>query len=107
MQVQISAQHFDVTEAIERHVHDKLARLKKHFDHVVNAHVVLKVQKGEHVAEATIHVRRHDFFADARAADLYAAIDTLAHRLDRQILRHKEKVRDHHSQESQHHLPPR
>ena len=107
MQVQIAAQHFDVTEAIERHVHDKLARLKKHFDHVVNAHVVLKVQKSEHVAEATIHVRHHDFFADARAENLYTAIDTLVHKLDRQILKHKEKVRDHHNQEGQHHLPPR
>ena len=103
MQVQIAAQHFDVTEAIERHVHDKLARLKKHFDHVVNAHVVLKVQKSEHVAEATIHVRHHDFFADARAENLYTAIDTLVHKLDRQILKHKEKLKDHHQAQVTHH----
>ena len=107
MQVQISAQHFDVTEAIKQHVQDKLARLKKHFDHVVDAHVVLKVQKSEHVAEATIHVRNHNIFADARSEDLYAAIDTLAHRLDRQILKHKEKIRDHHNQESPHYQRPR
>ncbi len=102
MQVQISGQHFQVTDAIERHVQEKLARLTKHFDHVVNIHVVLKVQKNRHIAEATIHVRHHDFFAEAHSEDMYATIDTLAHKLDRQIVKHKEKLRDHHNQEGAH-----
>ncbi len=107
MQVQISGQHFHITEAIEQHVQEKLARLKKHFDHVVNIHVVLKVQKNQHIAEATIHVKHHDIFAEAHSGDMYTTIDTLAHKLDRQIVKHKEKIKDHHNQESAHYQPTR
>ena len=74
----------------------KLARLERHFDHVTNVHVVLSVERERHRAEATVHVTGRELFADAIEGEMYAAIDALADKLDRQIKRYKEKTTDHH-----------
>lgn len=99
MQINLSGQHLDVTPALKRYVSSKLERLERHFDHVSNAHVVLKIEKLHQKAEATIHVSGAALYADAVADDMYAAIDALIDKLDRQIKRHKEKLTDHHGKE--------
>ena len=99
MQITVSGQHVDVTPALNDYVMTKLRRLERHFDHATNAHVVLTVQRQSQKAEATVHVPGGKLHAEAVENDMYAAIDRLADKLDRQIRRHKEKVSDHHREE--------
>jgi putative sigma-54 modulation protein len=73
-----------------------MERLQRHFDHVTNMHVVLSVEKTRQKAEATMHVSGANLFANAESEDMYAAIDALVDKLDRQIKKHKEKITDHH-----------
>lgn len=95
MQINLSGHHVDVTPALRDYVTNKFQRLERHFDHVTNAHVVLSIEKLQQKAEATLHISGANVFADAIDADMYAAIDALADKLDRQIKRHKEKRSDH------------
>jgi putative sigma-54 modulation protein len=96
MQLNIAGHHVDVTEALKSYTAEKLSKLERHFDHITNVHVVLSVEKNEQRAEATVHVSGAELFADANADDLYAAIDALTDKLDRQLLKHKEKLVNRH-----------
>lgn len=100
MQLNITGHHIDVTDALRNYVSGKLERLERHFDHVTVIHCVLTVEKLRHRAEATVNITGGQLFADATEADMYAAIDALVDKLDRQIRKHKEKVTDHHARES-------
>ena len=91
MHINLTGHHVDVTEALKGYVDNKFERLARHFDHVINAHVILSVEKLAQKAEATLNVNGGKLFADSVHEDMYAAIDTLIDKLDRQILRHKEK----------------
>jgi len=98
MQIDISGQNVEVTQALRAYVTEKLARLERHFDNLTGAHVVLRLEKIEHTAEGTVGVagRTKPIHAEAVSEDMYAAIDKLADKLDRQVRRHKGKVTDHH-----------
>jgi putative sigma-54 modulation protein len=100
MQLNITGHHIDITDALRNYVSGKLERLERHFDHVTVIHCVLTVEKLRHRAEATVNITGGQLFADATEADMYAAIDALVDKLDRQIRKHKEKVTDHHARES-------
>ena len=95
MQVNLTGHHVEITDALRAYVDEKIARLERHFDHVTNVHVILSVEKLEQKAEATVHVAGADVFADSVHEDMYAAIDTLVDKLDRQLIRHKEKTKSH------------
>lgn len=95
MQINLSGRHLDITPALRAYVETKLLRIERHFDHVTTAHVVLAVEKERKKAEATIHVNRGNLFADAEHNDMYAAIDKLMDKLDRQVKKHKEKLSAH------------
>jgi putative sigma-54 modulation protein len=95
MQVNLTGHHVDITEPLRAYVDEKIARLERHFDHVTNVHVILSVEKLSQKAEATVHIAGADVFADAVHEDMYAAIDALIDKLDRQVLRHKEKIKSH------------
>lgn len=95
MQLTISGHHLEITESMRDYVHNKLERLDNHHDRITNTHVILSVEKLIQKAEATVHVSGKDLFADASSEDLYAAIDLLADKLDRQLIKHKEKLRSH------------
>lgn len=99
MQINVTGQNIDVTPALKNHVHARLGRVSKHFDHLLDAHVILEVNKLEHHAEATLGAAGRTFFADATDDDMYAAIDAMADKLDRQVIKHKEKLTDHHREE--------
>ncbi len=92
MNLNVSGHHLEVTPAIRSYVESKIARIKRHFDHVIDAHVILTASKLVQKAEATIHVRGKDLHCESEEADLYAAIDLLADKLDRQVLRYKDKL---------------
>ena len=92
MNLSVSGHHFDVTPAIRTYVRSKLERIARRFDQVIDAHVILTVDKLRQKAEVTLHVRGRDLHCESEDEDLYAAIDLLADKLDRQVLRHKDKV---------------
>lgn len=96
MQINITGHHVDITPALRAYVEEKLERLERHFDNITNAHVILEIEKDRQKAEATIHVSRGQVYADSEDENMYAAIDSLADKLDRQIKKHKEKLKDHH-----------
>jgi putative sigma-54 modulation protein len=95
MQINISGHHLEVTDSLKDYVTTKLERLGHHHDRITSTHVILSVDKLIQKAEATLHVSGKDIFADAIHDDLYAAIDALADKLDRQLIKHKEKMRNH------------
>lgn len=99
MHITLSGHHVDITDALRDYVHEKLDRIERHFDKITGAQVILSVEKLTHKAEATLHVVGNDLFADAEHEDMYAAIDALTDKLDRQIKKHKEKLNDKHRQE--------
>jgi putative sigma-54 modulation protein len=96
MQINLSGHHIEVTPALRSYVEAKFERIERHFDNLTNVHVVLSVEKQRQKAEATIHVAGASIFADDEHDDMYAAIDLLVDKLDRQICRFKEKKTDHH-----------
>ena len=91
MNLNVSGHHLDVTPAIRSYVLVKLQRVTRHFDHVIDAHVILTVDKLRQKAECTLHVQGKDLHCACEEEDLYAAIDLLADKLDRQVLRYKDK----------------
>lgn len=99
MNINLTGHHVDITEPLRDYVNSKFDRLERHFDHVTDVHVVLGVEKLRHKAEATMHISGGTLFADAIEEDMYAAIDGLVDKLDRQVKKHKEKLTDHHRAE--------
>lgn len=100
MQINITGHHLDITDSLRAYIEEKFKRLERHFDKMTNIHVILEVKKGNQKVEAYVHVNKRDIFADAEDENMYAAIDHLADKLDRQIKKHKEKLTDHHRRES-------
>jgi putative sigma-54 modulation protein len=96
MQLNLTGHHVDITQALREYVTTKLERLERHFDHVMDANIVLSVEKLRHQAEATLYANGGTLHAEAEDEDMYAAIDALVDKLDRQVKRLKEKITDHH-----------
>lgn len=101
MHMSVSGHHVEITPALRSYVEKKLERLIRHFDHVIDTNVVLTVEKLQQKAEATVHVRGETIHAIADHENMYAAIDALIDKLDRRVVKHKEKARDHHAAEAQ------
>jgi putative sigma-54 modulation protein len=95
MNLTITGHHIEVTPAIREFVTTKLDRVIRHFDHVTSVNVILSVEKLRQKAEVTLHVRGKDIFSEAEDQDMYAAIDALVDKLDRQVVKHKQKTQDH------------
>lgn len=101
MNLTISGNHLELTPAIREYVQNKLERIKRHFDHVIDVTVILGVEQlGDKTrrqrAEINLHLKGKVLHIESFAQDLYAAIDTLIDKVDRQVLRHKDRVQDHH-----------
>jgi putative sigma-54 modulation protein len=100
MNLTISGHHLDLTPAIREYVQAKLERIRRHFDHVIDIAVILTVDKlpqkeKRQKAEINLRVRGKDLHAESIAQDLYAAIDALIDKLDRQVIKYKTKIQDH------------
>ena len=95
MQINLSGHHVDVTDSLREYVFDKFKRLERHFDEINNVHVVLKVEKLRQIAEAKMFVNGGELFANSEDNDMYASIDSLVDKLDRQVIKHKEKRQRH------------
>lgn len=95
MQINLTGHHVDITESLRNYVDTKFEKLERHFDHINNVHVILNVEKLTQKAEATLHLSGGEVFANAEHTDMYAAIDGLIDKLDRQVIKHKEKQNRH------------
>lgn len=95
MNFTVSGHHVSVTPAIRDYVLSKLDRVGKHFDHVIDISVILSVEKLAHKAEVNLHVRGKDIFVETVDENMYAAIDTLADKLDRQVQKYKTRAYSH------------
>ena len=102
MNLAIHGNHVEVSPALRDHVTGKLSRIERHFDQVIDASVQLTVEKVRHRAEITLRVRGNNIHVEAVGHDMYAAIDALVDKLDRQVIRHKDRVKDHHSDPLKH-----
>ena len=96
MRIETHGQQIAVTPALRDYVETRLSRLARHFDHPFDVRAQLRLEKPAHRAEATVNISGRTLHADANAVDMYAAIDLLADKLDRLLLKHKEKLVDHH-----------
>ena len=95
MQINLSGHHIEITDSLRDYVNNKFAKLERHFDHINNVYVTLNVEKLNQKAEAKLNVNGGEVFATSEHSDMYAAIDTLIDKLDRQVLKHKGKIKKH------------
>ena len=100
MQLNISGHHVEVTDSLRGYVEQKIERIERHFDIVSDVHCILTVEKLRHKAEAKVNVSGGTIYAETTEEDMYAAIDGLVDKLDRQVRKHKEKLSDHHAREA-------
>ena len=96
MNLSLTGHHLEITPALRDYVQSKLERVTNHFDHVIDVKVTLSVEKLQQKVEATLHVPGNDLHVACTDENMYSAIDMLADKLDRQVLKHKEKQNDHH-----------
>ncbi|MGV6859206.1 MAG: ribosome hibernation-promoting factor, HPF/YfiA family [bacterium] len=96
MQLTLSGHHIELTDSLRNYVNEKFAKVARHFDHVLDVHVILTVEKLQQKAEATLNISGGNIFAEDTKEDMYAAIDGLIEKLDRQVIKHKEKIKNHH-----------
>lgn len=95
MQISVSGHHIEVTDSLRTYVEEKIGKLKRHFDNVTHVHVILSVEKLEQKAEATVQISGAKLFANDIQEDMYQAIDNMVDKLDRQIIKYKEKTSSH------------
>jgi putative sigma-54 modulation protein len=100
MQINLTGHHIEITPSIRDYINEKLTRIERHFENATDIHLILTVEKLEHKAEATLNVSGNTLHAHAVAPDMYAAIDAMTDKLDRQVRKHKEKITDHHARDS-------
>jgi putative sigma-54 modulation protein len=96
MNLQISGHHLDITPAIRDYVTGKLERITRHSDNLIDINVILSVEKLKQKAEITVHLSGKDIYVESADEDMYAAIDILVDKLDRQVQKYKQKLKDHH-----------
>ena len=95
MQLNFTGRNIDLTTALREFTTDKFERLSRHFDRIIKINVTFDVEKLQQIAEATIFVAKGELHARSEAEDMYSAIDDLVDKLDRQLIKHKEKLKDH------------
>ena len=100
MELNVTGHHVVITPPLRSYVVSKLEKIERHFDLVSDVHCILTVEKLRHKAEATVSVNGGKIYADSTEEDMYAAIDGLVDKLDRQVKKYKEKLADHHARDT-------
>ena len=95
MQINITGRHFEVTEAMKAYINEKLSRLNRYFDHIIEAHTVLSIEKYRHKAEVTLLVKRVSIFTSEKSNDMYTSIDKVMDKMERKLRRYKTKLKGH------------
>ena len=96
MQINITGHHLEVTPALRAYATEKMQRLTRHFDHVLSVNIILNVEKLDQQAEAIVHAAGRNLFATHKASDMYAALDGLVDKLNRQVHRYQGPTRAPH-----------
>lgn len=96
MQINVTGQNIHLTNPLREYVEAKFDKIRRHFNHLIDVHVVLDVEKQSQHAEATVNAQGRAIFADATERDMYAAIDAMVDKIDRQVIKHKERLKNHH-----------
>ena len=94
MQITITGHHVEVTPALRQYAEEKVAKVRKYLNTTINAHVTLKVEKLTHIAEVTIHANGVDLHGMEKTDNLYAAIDKVMDKIDRQAKKVKGKIQE-------------
>ena len=97
MQINVTGHHVEVTPPLKTYVTEKMQRISRHFDHVISITVILKVENHQQQAEATVKAANKTLFAHAIDSDMYAAIDSLVDKVDKQVRRYKDRMKGHHA----------
>ncbi|MFC3908760.1 ribosome hibernation-promoting factor, HPF/YfiA family [Legionella dresdenensis] len=95
MHINFTGHNIDVTTALKNFTQEKFEKLERHFDQISTIKVVFDVEKLTQIAEASVLVAKNEIHARAESDDMYTAIDELVGKLDRQLIKHKEKIQDH------------
>ncbi len=95
MNIQITGRQVDVTERLRKHIDEKFTKLQRHFDHITHIHVTLSEEKGQKNIKSEVNLSTGRLVAKSSEATMYAAIDSLIDKLDRQLIKHKEKLQSH------------
>ena len=106
MKITTTARHFESSPELVEHIEERIGRLKRYFDHILNVDVIMDVQKFRHIAEVNVHVNGHDFTAKEESEDIYGSIDLTAKSLERQIKKFKGKLIDNHHHPRKNGLKP-
>lgn len=95
MEINFTGHHVDVTPALKAFTQEKLGKLERHFDRIKAIHVTFNVEKLRQIVDATVHIVRGEVHASSESENMYTSIDELVDKLDRQLIKHKEKISDH------------
>jgi len=99
MKLIITGRHFEISEALRKYIEMKFEKIMNHFDHVIDAKFILSVEKLSNIVDATIHLPHLDINAKSIHEDMYKSIDLVIHKIDRQVLKYKDKYKDHNQSE--------
>ena len=99
MDIVITGHNIEITEALENLIHEKLKKIVRHFENITDVTFLLKTDKNDHIAECKLHLMHNEIFSEASGSDMYAVIDDLIYKVDRQVIKIKEKTKDHHQSE--------
>ena len=99
MNLIIKAHNFEITPSINEHVRTKFKKITRHFDHLIDAKFTLSLEKLNHIAQVTIHLPKADIHAESSDENMYHAIEIAIQKLDRQVIKYKEKNSDHHQED--------
>ena len=91
MNITTTARHYQLTPALKDYAESKVEQLKKYFDNIVNAHITFELEKYRHAVEVSIHVNGKDFNGREVSEDMYASVDRVVEKLERQIRKYKGK----------------
>ena len=97
MNLHLTGHHVEITPAIRTYVTSKLVRINRHFENVIDVEVIMTVEKLDQKVEANVHLPGKDIHVCATNSDMYAAIDELIDKLDRQVIKHKERFQPRHA----------
>lgn len=100
MQIIITGNHVDTGEPLKTFIEEKMMKIERHVQPIQKIHVILHVDKNQHRAEATVGLKGVQLFAESVGENMYAAIDGLVDKLDRQAIKHKDKQKGHRENES-------
>ncbi|MCH9689836.1 MAG: ribosome-associated translation inhibitor RaiA [Gammaproteobacteria bacterium] len=97
MQIHFTGHQVEITDALKAFTEDKLSKLTRHFDRITTIHITFNVEKLRQIVDATVLIPKSELHASSEAENMYTAIDNLVEKLDKQLIKYKEKMDSHRS----------